>query len=167
MKRVVYVAYFFPPTGGAGVQRSVKFVRYLPSHGWETTVVTVRDSRYWMRDPSLLQEIPSEVTVIRTAARTAPALLALIARAKVREETNARRSGSVQRSLRRLAGFFLLPDPYVGWVAIAERAARRALAGGGFSSPHPLPTARTSWVSGSRAAGSPGWLISAIRGFGG
>lgn len=131
MKQVVVVAYFFPPTGGAGVQRIVKFVRYLPERGWRTTVVTVRESRYWMRDPSLLREIPEDVAVVRTPARTAPELLASIIRGKAGEQTNARRSGSMQRSLRRLAGFFLLPDPYVGWVSTAERASRRALADGG------------------------------------
>ena len=38
--RVLFVAYHFPPVGGAGVQRSVKFLRYLPEHGWDPVVVT-------------------------------------------------------------------------------------------------------------------------------
>ena len=40
MRRVLFLAYHFPPIGGAGVQRSVKFVRYLPSFGYEPLVVT-------------------------------------------------------------------------------------------------------------------------------
>ncbi len=41
MKKIAFLSYFFPPSGGAGVQRSVKFVKYLPSFGYEPVVVTV------------------------------------------------------------------------------------------------------------------------------
>lgn len=40
MRRVLFLAYYFPPLGGGGVQRSLKFVRYLPEHGYEPVVVT-------------------------------------------------------------------------------------------------------------------------------
>ena len=40
MRRVLFIAYHFPPLGGAGVQRSVKFARYLPEFGWEPVIVT-------------------------------------------------------------------------------------------------------------------------------
>jgi hypothetical protein len=43
MKRVLMIAYIYPPQGGSGVQRTVKFVRYLPSYGWEPLVLTVRE----------------------------------------------------------------------------------------------------------------------------
>ena len=39
MKTVLGVAYYFPPGGGAGVQRTVKFVRYLPELGWRPVIV--------------------------------------------------------------------------------------------------------------------------------
>jgi glycosyltransferase involved in cell wall biosynthesis len=59
------LAYAFPPLGGAGVQRTLKFVKYLPEHGWEPTVVTVRWSPYQMRDPTLGSELPGGVRVRR------------------------------------------------------------------------------------------------------
>ncbi len=51
------VAYFFPPLGGAGVQRSLKFAKYLPQEGWDLTVLTVRARDYWMVDESLTREL--------------------------------------------------------------------------------------------------------------
>lgn len=59
------LAYFFPPLGGAGVQRTLKFVKYLPEYGWDPTVVTVRWSRYPARDPALMAEVPNGVRVLR------------------------------------------------------------------------------------------------------
>lgn len=56
----------FPPTGGAGVQRSTKFVKFLPEHGWQPIVLTVRDGIYRVRDESLLRDIPPGTPIIRT-----------------------------------------------------------------------------------------------------
>jgi glycosyltransferase involved in cell wall biosynthesis len=127
VKSLVYVAYFFPPTGGAGVQRTVKFVRYLPQHGWTPSVVTVRDSHYWMQDQSLSSEIPDGIRVIRTRALTGPALLGLLKAGRVGGETNLRRSGRTHGFMRVLSRWLTVPDPYVGWVPFATRAAARAL----------------------------------------
>jgi len=59
------IAYYFPPLGGAGVQRTVRFVKYLPKFGWIPTVITVKDNRYYPKDESLLNKIPKKVEVIR------------------------------------------------------------------------------------------------------
>jgi glycosyltransferase involved in cell wall biosynthesis len=68
LKRVLVLAYHFPPVGGAGVQRVVKFVRYLPEKGWEPTVVTGpggRDDRWTPVDKTLTAELPEWVPVHR------------------------------------------------------------------------------------------------------
>ena len=58
MKRVLMIAYIYPPQGGAGVQRTVKFVRYLPRYGWEPLVLTVREPFGNSQvDPSMLREV--------------------------------------------------------------------------------------------------------------
>jgi glycosyltransferase involved in cell wall biosynthesis len=62
----------FPPTGGAGVQRSTKFVKYLPCYGWHPTVLTVRDGVYAQRDPSLLRDVPPGTRVVRSATLEPP-----------------------------------------------------------------------------------------------
>ncbi len=48
MKRVLFFAYYFPPTGGAGVQRAVKFVKYLPEFGYQCSVVAGLDSKLFV-----------------------------------------------------------------------------------------------------------------------
>ncbi|HPU56401.1 MAG TPA: hypothetical protein PLH97_08990, partial [Verrucomicrobiota bacterium] len=67
MNRVLYIASFFPPSGGAGVQRSLKFVKLLPSLGFQPTVLTgpVRAGRWTPQDDTLLREVPSDVSVVR------------------------------------------------------------------------------------------------------
>jgi glycosyltransferase involved in cell wall biosynthesis len=59
------VAYFFPPLGGAGVQRAVKFAKYLPEHGWHPTVLTTRSTVYRAADPSLASEVTPGTEVTR------------------------------------------------------------------------------------------------------
>ena len=69
MTRILYIAYHFPPHGGAGVQRSLKFVKYLPSFGVEPTIVTgvgATDRRWSPPDESLENEVPQNLTVVRT-----------------------------------------------------------------------------------------------------
>lgn len=66
--RVLFVAYHFPPTGGSGVQRSSKFVRYLPEHGFDPIVVTgpgEAGGRWSPSDRSVADDIGDDVEVIR------------------------------------------------------------------------------------------------------
>ena len=65
---VVYIAHYFPPAGGGGVQRTSKFVKYLNDFGIKTTVITrKRDKKtFWApTDETLQNDIPKEVTVYR------------------------------------------------------------------------------------------------------
>lgn len=65
MKKVLIAVYFFPPLGWSGVQRTLKFVKYLQEFGWEPIVVTVGESRFSIKDHSLGKEIPANISVIR------------------------------------------------------------------------------------------------------
>jgi len=65
-KRVLIITYYFPPAGGAGVQRTLKFVKYLRDFGWEPVVLTARDADYPAYDPTLEVEIPADVKVYRS-----------------------------------------------------------------------------------------------------
>jgi len=80
MKRVLVIAYFFPPLGGGGVQRTLKLVRYLEPHGWASTVVTAREEDYWILDPSLLDEVPATTEILRAGGLTSLRLLRLLSR---------------------------------------------------------------------------------------
>ena len=66
MKNVLIVTYYFPPSGGPGVQRVLKFATYLLEQGWRPIILTVKDADYPARDESLLAEIPGDAVVYRT-----------------------------------------------------------------------------------------------------
>lgn len=65
MKKVLIIAYFFPPLGWSGVQRTLKFVKYLRSFGWEPIVVTVGNTSFFIKDETLNDDIPENLEVIR------------------------------------------------------------------------------------------------------
>lgn len=63
VRKVLMVAYTFPPIGGSGVQRTVKFTKYLPEFGWQPIILTVSNPSLREADPSLLKELPDDLTV--------------------------------------------------------------------------------------------------------
>jgi glycosyltransferase involved in cell wall biosynthesis len=126
LKRLLALAYFFPPLGGGGCQRTLKLVRYLEPQGWAVSVVTTRDSDYWIADPTLLEEVPQSAEVLRVGGWTAHRALGWLARGGIRlERAQGARRGAAFRALRALQSWALIPDGFVGW----SRAARRAAAG--------------------------------------
>lgn len=64
-KRILIIAYFFPPLGGSGVQRTLKFVKYLRNFGWEPIVVTVGKSGSGLIDETLFLDVPKDIEIIR------------------------------------------------------------------------------------------------------
>jgi glycosyltransferase involved in cell wall biosynthesis len=66
MKKVLVVAYHYPPVGGSGVFRTLKFTKYLPQFDFRPYVLTVKNSMYTPKDPTLVKEIPPEARVIAT-----------------------------------------------------------------------------------------------------
>lgn len=81
MNKVLMVAHQFPPVGGSGVQRSVKFAKYLPQFGWEPVVLTRDDGKMTLRDESLLKELPPGMEIIRTRAYDLTVLPGLLSKA--------------------------------------------------------------------------------------
>lgn len=133
-KKVLIIAYHFPPQGGGGVQRTLKFSRYLPLFGWEPVILTVSnpDSSVW--DYSLIKEVPNEIRVFRVPSfefsRWEKRFFSLFksgARKDVEKKENgsdfvneARISASGLRGLLKkiylsLTGWLRIPDDKVGW----------------------------------------------------
>ena len=63
--RVLLIAFYFPPAGGGGVQRTLKLCRYLPEFGVEVDVLAPSDPKWFARDEPLMASIPAETTVHR------------------------------------------------------------------------------------------------------
>jgi len=124
-RRLLALAYFFPPLAGGGVHRVLSFARHLPARGWDVTVVCAGEDDYWVRDDSLLARVPGETEVIRV-----PGGSALASWLRLRGAAGRRRGGTFA-GLRRLSDWWLLPDSYAGWAARARAAAARRLARGG------------------------------------
>jgi glycosyltransferase involved in cell wall biosynthesis len=69
LKKVLMVAYHYPPEGGSsGVLRALKFSKYLPANRWIPHILTLRESFYPIRDNSLVPDIPPEAVIHRTFA---------------------------------------------------------------------------------------------------
>jgi glycosyltransferase involved in cell wall biosynthesis len=107
-RRVLVLAYYFPPVGGAGVQRTLKFVKYLAELGWDATVISTRSRAYGARDESLVEEVPPNTRVVRTAALPLARYLGY---------------ALYRARLMRLRAFVLWPDGGLGWMPFAFAAA--------------------------------------------
>lgn len=129
-RRLLLVAYQFPPVGGAGVQRVTKFVKYLPQFGWQVTVLTVKNPSVPILDESLLRDIPAE-TVLARATTWEPgyAFKSLVAGANTPAAPTLQSvlRSSVKNAARRIANSLLQPDPQVLWVPNAIHMGRELL----------------------------------------
>ena len=65
MKRVLIITYYWPPSGGSGVQRWLKMSKYLPENGWQPVIYTTENAEYPIVDPSLEKDVVPEAEVIR------------------------------------------------------------------------------------------------------
>lgn len=143
MKRALMISYMFPPTGGSGVQRSLKYTKYLPEFGWDVSVLTVRDLAYDVRDHSLLDELPKQTRIVRTESAD-PLRVAEVVRQSRRRRGTLRAGDStvaaaqvVETSLaqdaralslyRRLRTYASLPDVQIAWIPFAVRAGLREI----------------------------------------
>lgn len=65
MKRVLIITYYWPPSGGSGVQRWLKMSKYLPENGWQPVIYTAENAEYPVEDKSLEKDVAPEAEVIR------------------------------------------------------------------------------------------------------
>ena len=65
MKRVLIITYYWPPSGGSGVQRWLKMSKYLPEYGWQPVIYTTENAEYPIIDPSLEKDVAPDMEVIR------------------------------------------------------------------------------------------------------
>src|SRR5579872_6589781 len=69
-RNVLVIAYYFPPLGLSGVQRTLKFVKYLPAYGWQPTILTVEPGDWYAKDESFLDELKDlGIRIVRTRSR--------------------------------------------------------------------------------------------------
>lgn len=127
-RRVLFISYAFPPVGGAGVQRTSKFVKYLPQTGWIPSVLTASNPSVPVFDHTLLADIPPETHIVR--ARTwepSYAIKRTVAAQGGRIASGQGYRHKAKQSVRRLANLILQPDPQILWGMNAVRLGVRSL----------------------------------------
>ena len=134
MKNVLVIAYYFPPSGGPGVQRVLKHIRYLPDFGWNPIVLTVENGDFPARDESLLAQIPPNIHVERTHIYEPYTLYRQFTgkAANTPIDVNVIKKESQSRSFTENIAEFVraslfIPDARVGWLLTAVDAGLRLI----------------------------------------
>ncbi len=126
MNKVLIITYYWPPSGGAGVQRWLKFAKFLPETGWEPVILTVDPdyAAYPAFDSSLEKEVQENVSVHKTPAidwfRIYSADKTKVPSAGFASNPQNSLKGKISRFIR---GNFFIPDPRKGWNRFAFRKA--------------------------------------------
>ena len=132
MKRLLIITYYWPPTGGSGVQRWVKFSKYLPEFGWQPVVYTPENPEQLARDESLLADIPASAEVVKTRILEPYELYRRLTGGKKGEgevnPVNAQQKNWKQRLSLWVRGNCFVPDPRIGWVRPSVRFLKKYLA---------------------------------------
>ncbi len=121
-RKVLIITYYWPPSGGAGVQRWLKFVKYLRNFGWEPVVYTPENPEYPAIDNSLLKDIPQGIEIVRTPIWEPYSFYKKLVGAKKTERINAgflsekKRPGLAERFSIWLRGNFFIPDARKFWI---------------------------------------------------
>ena len=130
-KKVLIITYYWPPCGGGGVQRWLKFVKYLPSFGWNTFVAVPENPEYPVIDNTLLADVPKDTEIIRLPIWEPYNIFKKLTGRKKEEKVN---SGILfddnPRTLMEkislwIRGNFLIPDPRVFWVRPSIRRLKK------------------------------------------
>lgn len=129
MKTVLIVAYYFPPSGGPGVQRVLKHTQYLPEFGWKPVVLTVENGEFPARDESLLEKIPADVPVYRSHIYEPYDIYRLItgkSKGTPIDVNNLKKDNQHRSFKESLAEFIratiFIPDARIGWLPTAVKA---------------------------------------------
>ncbi|MDR0371316.1 MAG: glycosyl transferase family 1 [Prevotellaceae bacterium] len=132
MKRVLIITYYWAPSGGAGVQRWLKFSKYLPEFGWQPVVYTPLNPEYPSIDHSLEKDIPSTIEVLKKSIWE-PYNIYRNLLGKKNETINA---GFISEDKPKtwkeklsiwIRGNFLIPDPRRFWIRPSVRFLRNYL----------------------------------------
>lgn len=122
MKKVLIITYYWIPGGGSGVQRWIKFVKYLRDFGWEPVIYTPENPEYPSIDNSFDKDIPENMEVIKATIWEPYNIYRILSGKKsntvinagfIREKNKKSLADKISYWLR---GNLLIPDPRIFWV---------------------------------------------------
>jgi len=118
MKKVLIITYYWPPAGGSGVQRWLKFSKYLPENGWKPYIFTPDSPSFDVKDEDLLTDIHEEIEVWKTPIWEPYSL-----KDKLFGKSESSNAGVIQNKystknkiMNWVRGNLFIPDPKVFWV---------------------------------------------------
>ena len=134
MKRVLIISYYWPPTGGSGVQRWVKFAKYLPQEGWQPVIYTPENPEQLAVDHSLEAEIPAEAEIIKRPIIEPYELYKKVLRRSGHSKeavevnpVNAQNKSKLQKIAMWVRGNLFRPDPRCLWISPSVRFLKKYL----------------------------------------
>lgn len=122
MKKVLVLTYYWPPSGGAGVQRWLKFVKYLRDFGYEPVVYTALDAEYPVLDDSLEKDIPEGIEILRQPIREPYSIYRQFLGKKKEERTynvfiaESKKAGWKQNLALYIRANYFIPDARFLWI---------------------------------------------------
>ena len=120
MKRALIITYYWPPAGGPGVQRWLKFVTYFKDFGIEPVVFIPDNPHYPLQDKSIVSEIPEGIEIIRFPIKEPYGFAKMFSNKKTNQVSSGIITNKNQSVLEKLLlwirGNFFIPDARIGWV---------------------------------------------------
>ena len=121
MQKVLIITYYWPPAGGPGVQRWLKFVKYLRGFDIEPYVFVPKNPHYPLMDTSLVKEVPEDIEVIKQAIFEPYGLASFLSRKKTKRISSGiiqefRKQSWLERIFLWVRGNFFIPDARKYWV---------------------------------------------------
>lgn len=134
MKRVLIITYYWPPSGGSGVQRWLKFAKYLPQNGWQPIIYCPENADYTILDSSLEKDIPKEAEILKSPIFEPYRLFRKITGQKEVIGTglsstggNGKSNGLLKRLMIWVRGNFFIPDARMFWIKPSIRRLKKYL----------------------------------------
>lgn len=120
-KKVLVITYYWPPAGGPGVQRWLKFVKYLPDYGVLPVVYIPENPSYPMLDDSLIAEIPEEVIILKQAINEPYKLAEFLSKKTSKTISSGvipkeQKQSFIQQVMLYVRGNYFIPDARKAWV---------------------------------------------------
>ena len=121
MKKVLIITYYFPPAGGPGVQRWLKFIKYLPDFKIQPIVYIPENPTYPIIDEDLVQEIPTQVIVLKRKIMEPYSMASFFSKNKTKKISSGiipttNKQSSFDKIALWIRGNLFIPDARVLWV---------------------------------------------------
>jgi len=120
MKRVLIITYYWPPAGGPGVQRWLKFVSYFREFGIEPVVYIPENPHYPIVDEQILEEVPEGIQILKQPIKEPYRFAKLFSRSKTRQLSSGiiteKKPSKVEQLMLWVRGNLFIPDARIGWV---------------------------------------------------